>query len=557
MADINSQALRVPPDSTGKRIRITKFIEFSFSTMPVSLEPGDHIRLQRNSVSTGLHGFVIFVRLTGESGVMGMMFHTDHQSPSDGIVPGDVVQRQEAGLYVNRAVATSTDTIYYTNVNQLVSIDNPMFGQKVDQYGAAIVRFTEGGTTFDASGRLRQTNNLTIHANEFHDMLHDHYTYVTTDSGSNAFDSDKQCVILRTDGTPGVSGCVSDKYLYHEANATLFMDMAIAFSDEGKTNVVREWGLMDWEHNEGVFFRLTGSSLYSVVRSATSGVSVDKATIVSDWSLDTLGKGVLNPSKFKLDLTKVNSFWIELVQDGAGVARFGIFDKDNTRITCHIEQGNNVYSTGFMKTGSFPIHFHQIDSGGASTSEMFIWSATAEIEGPLIDIKGKFYEGCSDPQPVSSTGSWVPLFSVRPKLTTTDGELNHHVVMPKLISIDVIDDTDRATPVRIKLEVFKDAVLTGAVWAKTKGNTETDYLATLGNGLGATSMTGGTAIAEWIVRGNKDLDIGAMFDYVNTYLCNKANGTEQHTLTIAAKTLDPGVTANIVCALTWEEIESH
>ena len=556
MPNVNSHALRMPPDSTGKRIRLTHFIEIPYSGMSTLIEAGDHIAIKRSG-TTIVHGFCIFVRDSAGSGIVGLIPHTDHQSPTTGILAGDVLERQETGVYVPRATITGPEVPYYVNSNQLVSYDNPFYGQKVDQYGAAFTRFTEGGVTFDGSGRMRQTNNITIMANEFHDLLPYHFTKSYTGSGTVVHDSTKMCAVLRTDGSIGETLMVSDKYLYHEANAALFADMSVRIGDTGKVGVTREWGLMTYEKDQGVCFRLVGTNLYAVLINKASGASVESPVLASDWSHDTLGKGTSNPSGFKIDVSKVNSYWIEIVQDGAGAIKMGIFNEDNTRILCHVFQGNNQFSDAFLTTGSFPFHFHQTDTGGGSTSEMMVYAVSAELEGPTATIAGTFYEGCSDPITVNNMTSWTPIFSIRPKLVDTNGDVNHNIIMPKLISIDVCDESDRVTPRRIKLEVFRDATLTGAVWAKTKGNSQTDYVATLGNGLGATAMSGGTAIGEWIVRGQADLNIRELFDYCNTYLSNNANGVDQHQLTIAAKTLDTGVAVNIVCALTWEEIESH
>lgn len=640
MAQANSHNLRMPPDSTGKRVKLSYYVEIPYSgmstTSPNKLEVDDHCRVARGGVSQ-FHGFIVFVNDNGDgTGLIGLRPHTNTQTPFTGAIAGDTIDRNENGSYTQRATVSNVDVPIYVNSTQLVSHDNPTYGQKVDQYGAAFARFTEGGVTFDGSGRMRQTNNITIMSNEFHDLLPYHFS-TTIDSmshGSVTHNNSMMCAVLSTPGdNTGLSGpygyqyadIVADKYLFHEANAALFVDMSVRIGDSGKAGVIREWGLQNYQHDQGVYFRLDGTTLSAVLSNKASGSTVETVVNASDWSQDTAGKGTSNPSGFKLDLTKVNSYWIELMQDGAGIVKMGIFNEDNVRVLCHVFSGNNSFSEAFLSSGSYPFHFHQKDTtNDLVASSMFVYAVSAELEGPTSNIVGTFYEGCSDPLTVSSTATWTPLFSIRPKVfedqvsktcvtatgtvvtldsatSVTTGmrvqcqsssfispytvvtsitgndvhlnrpiladisgksinfgfSVNHNLVMPKLISLDVCDEVDRITPRRIKLEVFRDTVLTGDVWAKTKGTSQTDYKATLGDGFGATAQSGGTAIGEWIVRGQADLDIGALFDYSNTYLVNKANGLDQHQLTIAAKALDPGVSVNIVCALTWEEIESH
>lgn len=557
MANVNSHSLRMPPDSTGKRIRVTHFIEVPYTGMSTLLEAGDHISIKRLG-ATITHGFCLFVRDSAGTGIMGLAAHTDHQSPVTGILAGDTIERQESSGYVLRATAIGPDVEYFVNTVQAVSIDNPFYGQKIDQYGAAFTRFTEGGVTFDGTGRMRQTNNINIQALEFHDLQPYHFSTMVEQGGTVTHNDIQQAAVLNTTGVTGDNvHFIANKNLFHEANASLFADTTIRVGDTGKANVIRRWGLWNEEDTDGIYFQLSGTTLTLNIVNSTSGSPVITSVSQSSFSEDGLGIGTANPSGLKLDVSKANSYWFEIVQDGAGFARAGVFNEKGVRIVCHIFEGNNVTTTGFMATGSFPFHYEQLDSGGGSASQMFIYSCSAELEGPSTVVNGSFFEGCSDPVAVNSMGAWVPIFSIRPKVYEADGITpNRNILMPKLISIDVTDDADRITPRRIKLEVFRNTSLTSAVWAKTKGNAQTDYVATLSDGLGATAQTGGTAIAEWIVRGNRDLDIGALFDYTNTYLCNNADGT-QNQLTIAAKTLDPGVTVNIVCALTWEEVDSH
>lgn len=552
----NSHAITLPPDSTGKKIRVKKFIEIPYTGMTELIEAGDHIRVRRAG-NTVLHGNVIFVSDSAGSGMLGIIFHSDHQTPSTGVEAADTIERQEGTTYVQRAVASGDDIEYYFNANTTVSADNPFYGQRVDQYGAAYTRFTEGAVTFDATGRQRQANNTPIAAHSFNDLEPLHFTPKLVNGGTVAHNSTQNSVVLTTTGVAGdESHFIGKKYLYSDANTSTFATMVVRVGDSGKTNVEREWGIYNEEMTAGFMFVLDGTALKVRLLNSTSGSTVMTEVAQADWSDDTLGSGINNPSGFKLDVTKVNHYWFEMIQNGGGLARMGVFNTLGVRIICHTFTANNVETTGFMHTGSFPLHCDQHDAGGGSTSEMFLYSATAELEGPNAEIQGKFYEGCSDPIAVSSLTDWTPLFSIRPKALNGSGDVNRNVVLPKLISIDAIDDNDRATERRVKIEVFLNGVLTGDVWAKTKGNTETDYRATYGNDLGATLVTGGTAVAEWIIRGNAQLDATAVFNYLDKYLVNDADGT-QNVITVAAKALDQGVTVSCVCAITWEEVDSQ
>jgi hypothetical protein len=104
----------------------------------------------------------------------------------------------------------------------------------------------------------------------------------------------------------------------------------IQIGDTGKANVVRRWGYFDEEN--GLFWELDGTTLYAVQRSSTTGSVVDTRVAQANWNRDSLDGTI----RYDLDVTKTNLYWMDFQWLGVGIVRFGVYENDGTKTTCHV-----------------------------------------------------------------------------------------------------------------------------------------------------------------------------------------------------------------------------
>ncbi len=121
--------------------------------------------------------------------------------------------------------------------------------------------------------------------------------------------------------------------------------------DAGQPTEVRNWGFFD--DNDGVFFRLNGMALETVVRSSTSGSPVETTRTQSAWDRDKCdGSG---PSGLLLDITKANIYEVEFQWLGVGLVNFFI-----NGFLVHQEQHANLLDTPYMRTATLPLSWEVI-----------------------------------------------------------------------------------------------------------------------------------------------------------------------------------------------------
>lgn len=99
-----------------------------------------------------------------------------------------------------------------------------------------------------------------------------------------------------------------------------------------------------------------GATISNAIVSRTIDLKIPQ----SQW-FDVLdGSGsTSNPSGYKLDLTKVQMFYIDYSWYGAGVARFGLRTTGGAITYVYTFQNNNVNYTAYMRSGNLPSHYEQ------------------------------------------------------------------------------------------------------------------------------------------------------------------------------------------------------
>lgn len=82
---------------------------------------------------------------------------------------------------------------------------------------------------------------------------------------------------------------------------------------------------------------------------------VDTRIPQSQWNLDKLdGTG---PSGYRIDLTRMQMFYMDYSWYGAGVIRWGLRTTNGQIIYCHQQQNNNRQYEAYLRSGNLPAHY--------------------------------------------------------------------------------------------------------------------------------------------------------------------------------------------------------
>jgi hypothetical protein len=421
--------LRVPPDSTGKRVKMKHTAQVFYDGKSTGAAPNYVWSIGEFYTIAGfglvhIHGAQ---ELTNDTGILEV--HYNKSAVYNGTNPSvgaNIIS--DDGSTIIAQVSSFNDI--YINSNHIVGYDNPEYGVDVDATGSLNVRFAEGLPQLDAFGRLRVSGKTILGDYIFaNNQLPSEFSTVVwgrgagVPSASLSHDDLRHCITLETPALTSTSiGDNSQYYVEHTTNtyhhyfpgSSHLAMMTVAASNSGEAGVMKEWGYFDDE--AGYFFRINeeqiseaGDNFEFVIRTSTDGNLRETrmgrnytnkylwnsgtetwdstSTSTNGWNGDPLdGQG---DSGRTIDLTDDTIWWIDIQWLGAGRVRFGTYVQGQ-RVVVHsyYHDTNDGYPSA--QVGALPLSFRQYNIKNATVSnatQLRVWCATVATESN-IDVKG-------------------------------------------------------------------------------------------------------------------------------------------------------------------------
>ena len=529
--------IRVPPDSTGKRVTHGLTIHLLYNGGTQDFEVGDTV-IGENSGAIGEVGLVQEGSTTeqGALHVIMALESPDSFSQNENIIVNGTTYAQVA----------SQIPVYSQHV-QMVGGNNTTHTVAVDEKGAMFTRAAEGSHQFDAFGKLEVSQRTTIGEYTFnYDRQDEYIEYEELGSGVVTHQPDYSGILFTCGSNTG-DVARGTSHLYHKYQPSIgqVFQATVSMGDEGKDNLIRRWGYFD--QKDGMFFELNGSDLSVVIRSSATGTVAETRILQKDWNVDRLNGegGTFNLSGENLDITKINIWWIDFQWLGAGRIRFGIVI-DGVRITIHSQTGN-ISHLPYTSTGTLPVRFCQENVGSVtSSSQMRVVCCTVGCEGDFKPQHIGFSPQFDTPPIAVNSFTEKPLFSARSKVEFK-GKENRAVILARTL-------TGIVTGAPIAIRIYKNATLTGDLWVLDPGPSSSGELD--GN---ATAVTGGRLLWSKILAPNESIeqDISYLFNYEQGETIKRhANIAEYDTYTLTARLIDPDdPPAKVSITLNWLEIQ--
>ncbi len=443
--------LQVPPDSTGKRVKMTHTAEIFYTTLV-----GSHQWTSGKKYYTNFSdGNEYYIRvhshhtLSATSGILEV--HYAKAAKYDNLDP--VVSN---GIYsesgnTGQVATVSSFREVYVNSNNIIGSTNPEYGLDVDITGSANVRFFEGSPQLDAWGKLRVSGAAHIGDYVFGqpEILKNNFSPTQLNGGSVTYNSTRNSVTIKAPGpgdpdytvNEGFAACSSNLYHHYVAGSSHLYMSTVRLNNPTATGVVRNWGMFNARN--GFIFRVgADGELCVVIRSYTTGSTVDTVIARSTWNGDKLdGTG---DSQAVIDLSKANIFWIDVQWHGAGRVRFGTY-YNGARVTIHSYYHGNNYDVAMSGTASLPVYY-SVEAITGPSEDLFIetWSASVWTETTIgLHTKGSPSTFSSNHTIVTADAAdpWQYLFSISPKDVLSNGEVNHTLYMPTSISAYAYDES--------------------------------------------------------------------------------------------------------------------
>jgi len=375
----------------------------------------------------------------------------------------------------------------------------------------------DGSTAYDAFGRLRVSNPLTIFDSGNIMSKNDLFDESLTASGTVTYTSNKSTVNLNVTTASGDKVIRQSKRVmsYEPGKSLLILNTFVMNAQE--SGLEQRVGTFD--ANNGIFFEDTGTGYQIVRRSYTSGSSVDDPIAQSAWNGDKLdGTGA---SGYDLNPTKATILFTDYEWLGMGSVRVG-FVIDGKFITAHTFLNANNLDTVYMQTANLPIRYEIETTGtisGAAVLQQVCSSAIIEggyAPAGIIQSIGTASLGGVN---LTSAGTFYNLATIRIKSGRP-----YAVIVPIDVSASAISNSD------FEIKLIKNATPSTA-FSYTSYSDNVEYDLT-----GTTTITGGTIIGQAYLSGKGANSLAFAQDGFNfQYQIGQTIAGASDTITLCAK----------------------
>lgn len=364
-------------------------------------------------------------------------------------------------------------------VNQLATTN----GLLVSEYNPYPVQL--GAAQSDSFGRLRTSQPFTLGDYKHIYGIDPNFVNKLTGSGAITYYNSQACARLSTTSNSIDSVVHQTKFYHHYMPGKSQLIKSTFNFYAAVANVTKRTGYFD--NNNGIFFEQAGDGTLSFcIRSSVSGSPSDSRKVSSaNWNIDKCdGTGA---SKFNLDITKTQIFFIDFQWLGVGRVRCG-FVHDGDTIIAHEFYTSNLFPTVYMSNPNLPVRCEIRNTGVTTGSYMDQICSTVISEGGYVE-SGQDWSVTSPSLRTLTTGSSLPILAIRLK-NAFNTYANRMTVRAGNLNV-------LSTGENIKYRLIKlpnDAALTGGSWADVStGSSGVEYNAT------ATAWTGGDEIDNGFV----------------------------------------------------------
>jgi hypothetical protein len=502
--------LRVPPDSSGKRVRLKHSAQLTYTgkTLGYQWKSDNYYTLTTSGWEIHVHEIH---ETSTTSGILDISYDSAAEFNNLAPASGEGIRDQAT----NQVIATADTVIdIFNNTTNIVGFENPTNGLDIDNTGSANIRFYEGNPQLDAFGKLRVSGATLLGDYVFTNSYLPIQFSTNMANGANvSWDSNKRAALLSNPTTSGALVAHTSNTYHHYTPGSSHLFMAtLALGDSGKQNVGRAWGLFDFQNGFHFVHREypLGSGEYKlgiVIKSDVTGSTVDTYVWQDDWNIDKLdGTG---RSQMVIDVTKDNLYWLDVQWLGAGRARFGVYH-NGQRVTCHEYYHDNRFPQSISATASLPVCFSQRNFGTTgSSSEMRIFCAAVWTESPVdTSMYGQPGQEIIS-KTITSNDTYAYLGTMTPVELYENGRTNRTLYFPTTIDVQAFDTTT-GEDVRVELEIKAESVLSNTVFAAQ----------TIGSSVlidsSGTYHGGGRAIFKALVKGSANLDLTSIYSNMTT-----------------------------------------
>ena len=317
---------------------------------------------------------------------------------------------------------------------------------------------------FDAFGRLRVSNPLTLFDSSYRFADNQLWSTSTATGGTDTFNSAQGLVDLAVTAASG-SEVVREttKVFSYQPGKSLLVFTTFVMSP-AKTNLRQRIGY--YGANNGYYLEQNGTTVSFVERSFVTGAVVNTPIAQASWNVDPMnGSG---PSGITLDLTKAQILYIDLEWLGVGTVRMGFVINGNFYV-CHKFHHANLITSTYITTASLPLRYEITNTGatsGASTLKQICSTVLSEGGYELSGLQQAIGIPVTAPRNLAAAGTFYPIVSMR--LKTSPDRLDGIIICT---AISVMATTSG----HYNWQLVASGTTTGGAWVSAGANSSVNY----------------------------------------------------------------------------------
>lgn len=341
----------------------------------------------------------------------------------------------------------------------------------------------------DIFGRLRASEPFTLFNSDLTQSSgYTDWETVLFNSGTSVWNSNKSEKELNVFGSGDRVIIQQHGYNFYQPGKSQLVILTGIFGS-GVSGVTKNMGYFD--HFNGLFFQLSGSTFGVTLRTNTSGSSIDTFIPQSDWNIDTLNTGsTLNPSGKHLDVSKTNIYIINFQWLGVGRVIFAL-NIDGVITPVHQILNANNKTEVYMRTANLPVRYEIESTGGVDSTFRQICSTVISEGGQ--ENKGRILT-VSNVLTTKNINSRKSILSIRLS-SIFNGITNRHKIKP--VKVEILTTTNSVNAyweLVLQRGYLGENNLGGSpTWSSLPGNEAIEY------SVNGTTVTGGRTIDSGFV----------------------------------------------------------
>jgi len=347
----------------------------------------------------------------------------------------------------------------------------------------------------DAFGRQRVSEPVTLFdgklVNDSHPLIWDDQQ-VTGSGTTSTHSTDESTQTLAVGATTSGHRVRQTKRRFNYQAGKSHMILITTNFNGGNAGNIKEVGYFDDEN--GIFYRLNGTTMNIVCRSSVSGGIADTVVAQDSWNVDKMdGTG---PSGITLDWTKTQILFFDLEWLGVGRVRCGVVIDGIIYMTHQFLNANNL-TLPYMTTPNLPIRY-SIENGGSGPADdlVCICASVASEAGhdPVGMTRGIF---SNDSLSGLANTAAYPLISMRLKSTHLDAVL-------QILGLSAVSSSQESRVFRVSV-LLNGTITNPTAWGGLADSSVEVMLPTTTG----TTIANGTVLASFVVSGRESITIPA------------------------------------------------